>query len=506
MGDEHASTTPEPEAPTRRPTPPAPTRRPTSPIQARLSVGPVGDRFEQEADRVAAEVMRTLDRTAIDDDVDPTAVRPARRRVSRIARATAPVGLDGGALDADTDGAIRSAAGGGRPLEAGVRQSMERGFGVDFSSVRVHADRRADDLNGRVGARAFTTGPDIFFSQGQYDPTSRGGRELLAHELTHVVQQGGARVARRPADTDQTSISESAAGRGRSKITLSGRAGVIGSVVVTATDRSSVEATDLAVDAGERGQGYGSDLVAAAARSAEGSGHSRITLGSQDDGTGHLDGWYRSLGFSATGTSGDSLTRFEAPTSILRSAELRESRRIRRMKADWYELVGDDVVARVGKKPGGMRMVKGRKAPDGKTAVFQTADQKAATTEKAKTYDEEVGDLPDAGDFFVKSAPLRFSQDSIGKKFSDGGSIYDLAKALTDGTTKASALPAIRIFWTKGKKPRLVTLDNRRLWCCKQAGVDIKCTWATEDEVRDEAYKFTSSQGKDGSTLVTVRG
>jgi hypothetical protein len=92
---------------------------------------------------------------------------------------------------------IQGARGGGGPLARAVRQPMETAFGADFSSVKVHTDGTADALNRGLQARAFTTGQDIFFRGGEYDPRSRSGQELLAHELTHVVQQTGATPRRR---------------------------------------------------------------------------------------------------------------------------------------------------------------------------------------------------------------------------------------------------------------------------------------------------------------------
>lgn len=86
---------------------------------------------------------------------------------------------------------IDSARGGGRSLDAGLRAQMESAFGHDFGKVRIHTDARADTLNRALEARAFTTGQDIFFRGSEYDPGSRGGKELLAHELTHVRQQAG---------------------------------------------------------------------------------------------------------------------------------------------------------------------------------------------------------------------------------------------------------------------------------------------------------------------------
>jgi hypothetical protein len=75
-----------------------------------------------------------------------------------------------------------------------VRQQMENAFGSDFSGVRVHTGAGAHSLNKALNAIAFTTGQDIFFRDSAYDPGSPAGKELLAHELTHVVQQGGATV------------------------------------------------------------------------------------------------------------------------------------------------------------------------------------------------------------------------------------------------------------------------------------------------------------------------
>jgi len=84
---------------------------------------------------------------------------------------------------------IGAKRGGGQPLEATVRRGMEGVFGVDFSPVRVHADAEADLLNRGVAAVAFTVGSDIFFRAGFYQPRAPAGQHLLAHELTHVVQQ-----------------------------------------------------------------------------------------------------------------------------------------------------------------------------------------------------------------------------------------------------------------------------------------------------------------------------
>ena len=98
-------------------------------------------------------------------------------------------GQGGMAATPDLETSINQARGGGQPLGDNIRKPMEQAFGADFGGVKVHTDSRSDQLNQSIQARAFTTGQDVFFRQGEYNPGSRGGQELLAHELTHVVQQ-----------------------------------------------------------------------------------------------------------------------------------------------------------------------------------------------------------------------------------------------------------------------------------------------------------------------------
>ena len=80
-------------------------------------------------------------------------------------------------------------SGGGSPLDNDTRADMEGRLGHDFSDVRVHTDSRAHESAQAVNAHAYTVGPNIVFQRDQYDPSSTEGRTMLAHELTHVVQQ-----------------------------------------------------------------------------------------------------------------------------------------------------------------------------------------------------------------------------------------------------------------------------------------------------------------------------
>lgn len=157
--------------------------------QPKLDVGPAGDHYEREADMVADSVMRNLG-AAVTPDGDDGKVRRSVEAAS--------VGLEGGPLEADVEASIQRQRGQGEALPPALRTSMEGSFGADFSSVRVHADSSADALNRSMQARAFTVGSDIFFSRGQYQPGTASGQSLLAHELTHTLQQGAIQYDDKP--------------------------------------------------------------------------------------------------------------------------------------------------------------------------------------------------------------------------------------------------------------------------------------------------------------------
>jgi hypothetical protein len=167
---------------------------PQETVQPKLALGPVGDRYEQEADQVAQRVVETIsspEQESIqrqedledEEELDLEEDEELRRKVAGIG----PVG--GADVGPGLESAIHWARSRGKPLSDRVRQPMERAFGADFGGVRVHADDQADRLNRSLQARAFTTGQDIFLRQGEYRPGNSEGQRLLAHELTHVVQQ-----------------------------------------------------------------------------------------------------------------------------------------------------------------------------------------------------------------------------------------------------------------------------------------------------------------------------
>jgi hypothetical protein len=135
--------------------------------QAKLHTSSPGDTDELEADRVAEQVA---------DMAEP---RPERSRQTG--------GVGSSFASTGAAGAPRRAP--GRPLDDATRGFMEGRFGHDFGRVRVHTDARASAAAAAVNARAFTVGDEVSFADGEYSPSSPDGRRLLAHELTHVVQQ-----------------------------------------------------------------------------------------------------------------------------------------------------------------------------------------------------------------------------------------------------------------------------------------------------------------------------
>src|SRR6185369_14830305 len=186
--------------------------------QAKLTVGAPNDAFEREADQVADQVMRMPEAgvaaaSAASAASTPSAPPRVQRRCAHCEEEHEK-GLQAKEEPGRTpevpggfEQRFAALRGGGRPLPAAERAFFEPRFGRDFGAVRLHAGAAASGLAGSVHARAFTLGDSIVFGSGQYSPGTTGGRQLLAHELTHVVQQGGAapapRVQRLCADCEQ---------------------------------------------------------------------------------------------------------------------------------------------------------------------------------------------------------------------------------------------------------------------------------------------------------------
>lgn len=198
-------------------------------IQPKLRVGRSDDEYEKEADAVADQVIRMPDRSlqmqsSLEEEEEQLQMQPKQTdliqmrqqtpklqgmcpRCRERARQGKPLNCpdcekklqmtpaiqrqDDGQNYASTkiSNQLHASKGQGAPLQPGVQQAMTHKMGSDFSGVNIHTDSKSQQLNRQLGARAFTYGNDIYFNKGEYNPKSQDGKRLLAHELTHVVQQ-----------------------------------------------------------------------------------------------------------------------------------------------------------------------------------------------------------------------------------------------------------------------------------------------------------------------------
>ncbi len=151
-------------------------------VQTKLTVSKPTDPLEREAEANASRVMRAEAPTQLQERTAPGAVSRAEQdEIQRFASAP----------EATVKPDVQSAATGGQPLSADVRSTMEPRMGADFSNVRIHNDEQAHSLSNHLSARAFTYRNHVFFARNEYQPGTSSGQHLLAHELTHTMQQSG---------------------------------------------------------------------------------------------------------------------------------------------------------------------------------------------------------------------------------------------------------------------------------------------------------------------------
>ncbi len=202
-------------------------------IQKTLAVGAPNDPFEQEADKVGRQVMDNFGQaSSIQTKLSNLGVQksliqpmPIGTRISRMVQyrqnmaqakcenceeemmaQPKSMGIqlagEGGMVSSNIEQRINSQRGSGSPMDAQTKGAMESSFGADFNSVKIHTGTPAVQMSQKLNAHAFTVGSDIFFNKGRYQPQTKEGAGLLAHELTHTVQQGAAvqnkRINRRP--------------------------------------------------------------------------------------------------------------------------------------------------------------------------------------------------------------------------------------------------------------------------------------------------------------------
>jgi hypothetical protein len=161
-------------------------------IQRSLAIGAVNDPLEHEADAVADKVMRMPANNFIQrkcpgckDEEDKAQRKPLASFIQKM-------GNDSGTKASDSvSQRINSTKGSGSNLDSGTKSFMESRFGTDFSGVKIHTGDYAVQMSQELNAQAFTVGSDVYFNSGKYNPDSDSGKQLLAHELTHTLQQQG---------------------------------------------------------------------------------------------------------------------------------------------------------------------------------------------------------------------------------------------------------------------------------------------------------------------------
>lgn len=178
----------------------------TPAVQSKLKVGAPGDIYEREADRVAEQVMRmpqpVVQKQPEEEEemlqtkpveISPLVQRQTEEEGEEEEETIQPkqASLQTPLVSPSLESHIHSMKGKGQHLPASTRAFFEPRFGYDFFRVKVHADSEASEVAQATNARAFTVGRDIAFGAGQYAPETTEGRNLLAHELTHTIQQSG---------------------------------------------------------------------------------------------------------------------------------------------------------------------------------------------------------------------------------------------------------------------------------------------------------------------------
>ncbi len=169
-------------------------------IQPKLFIGQVNDQFEQEADQVMNTPQNnssSIQRKCASCKVYELQMKPYQNDSSQIVQkqeeeeemVQMKSSNSKNSSTTNLETSLHDSKGGGQSIDSTTQKNMSESLGADFSNVKVHTNNDAIQMNQNLNAKAFTNGADVYFNQGQYNPQSSEGKRLLAHELTHVVQQ-----------------------------------------------------------------------------------------------------------------------------------------------------------------------------------------------------------------------------------------------------------------------------------------------------------------------------
>ncbi len=175
-------------------------------IQKKLAIGSSNDAYEVEADRVADQVVG-MNESQINQTNQAGALvqrkcagcsqeeeiqkKPIADTITPLIQMSGTKSAGEGMASASLTQQINSSKGGGHSMDQGTKGFMESRFGTDFSAVKIHTNSTAVQMSRDINAQAFAVGNDVYFNEGKYNPSSTAGKHLLAHELTHTIQQGG---------------------------------------------------------------------------------------------------------------------------------------------------------------------------------------------------------------------------------------------------------------------------------------------------------------------------
>ncbi len=188
-------------------------------IQKKMSVGASNDAYEIEADNVADKVMRMPESKQQNvsqtgaliqrkcsgcEEEEKIQKKPLAENITPLIQRSSH-SESGGHAPSHVESQINSSRGNGSMMDHGTKNFMENRFGTDFSDVKIHTGSQAVQMSRDLNAQAFTVGNDIYFNEGKYSPNSNSGKHLLAHELTHTVQQRGG-IGRKVQKVDDATV------------------------------------------------------------------------------------------------------------------------------------------------------------------------------------------------------------------------------------------------------------------------------------------------------------
>ncbi|MBX2829117.1 MAG: DUF4157 domain-containing protein [Flavobacteriaceae bacterium] len=216
LSSQEHSTQSKAQAKTKAFVPPAPV------IQKKLKIGSPDDPLEAEADAVADKIVGQMEfappppsnniplvqRKCSNCEEEELQKKPIAQTITPVVQRRALNTEPSGSVSESISTQINASRGGGNKMDAGTLSAMESGFGTDFSNVRIHTDSNAIQLSKSMHAQAFTVGNDIYFNEGKYNTSSTTGKHLLAHELAHTIQQGGAEIKKMDEETEEAYYEE----------------------------------------------------------------------------------------------------------------------------------------------------------------------------------------------------------------------------------------------------------------------------------------------------------